>query len=91
MPANALWIHIDGDRVVQSLLEAQEKLDIADSELALDFSSVQRMDVAALGTLEKLASAAGTKPAKVVLRGVNVEVYKVLKLLKLAPRFSFTA
>ncbi len=39
--------------------------------------------------MENLASTAGDKAAKVVLRGVNVDIYKVLKLVKLAPRFSF--
>ena len=32
---------------------------------------------------------ADAKTVKVVLRGVNVDVYKVLKLVKLTPRFSF--
>ena len=36
-------------------------------------------------------SIADEKGVKVVLRGVNVDVYKVLKLVKLASRFSFLA
>jgi hypothetical protein len=36
--------------------------------------------------MENLATTADEKAAKVVLRGVNVDVYKVLKLMKLAPR-----
>ncbi len=91
MPTNAVWVPIDGDRVVETLQEAVEKLDTADTGITLDFSSVRRMDAAALGALEKLASAAEAKPVKAVIRGVNVDVYKVLKLLKIARRFAFEA
>lgn len=91
MSTNAVWVPIDGDRVVQALQEAVEKLESADTEMTVDFSSVRRMDAAALGALAKLASAAEAKPVKVVLRGVNVDVYKVLKLLKIARRFAFEA
>jgi hypothetical protein len=38
-----------------------------------------------------LAGAADEKAVKVALRGVHVDVYKVLKLVKLTPRFSFPA
>jgi len=48
----------------------------------LDFSDVQRIDTSGVQALEKLAD-------QTVLRGVNTNVYKVLKLLKLAPRFRF--
>jgi len=41
--------------------------------------------------MESLAGRADEKAVKVVLRGVNVDIYKVLKLMKLAPRFSFVA
>jgi len=39
--------------------------------------------------LQTLAATADEKTVKVVLRGVNIEIYKVLKLVKLARRFSF--
>ena len=39
--------------------------------------------------LEELASIADDKAVKLVLRGVNVDIYKVLKLVKLTSRFSF--
>ena len=38
--------------------------------------------------MEKLAGSADKKAVKVVLRGVNVAVYKVLKLMRLEARFS---
>jgi len=87
----AVWLKIDEDRVVQALQEAGEKLDSVDGEVALDFSSVGRIDARALGALEEFASIADKKGVKVVLRGVNVGVYKVLKLVKLGSRFSFAS
>jgi len=85
----AAWLRVDGDRVVQDLQGAQEKLDTADGELVLDFSSVRRIDPSAVRAMEKLAAIADDKTVRVVLRGVGVEIYKVLKLVKLARRFSF--
>lgn len=89
MPTNAVQVQIDGERVAHALEEALAKLADAEGEVALDFSSVRRLDAAALGALEMLACAAESKAVKVVLLKVDVDVYKVLKLLKLAPRFSF--
>ena len=83
------WIEVDGERLVEALQEVQEKLDSADGEVVLDFSSVHRIDPSALRTMGKLADVADAKAVKVVLRGVNINVYKVLKLVKLASRFSF--
>jgi anti-anti-sigma regulatory factor len=39
--------------------------------------------------MEEFARIVDEKGVKVVLRGVNVDVYKVLKLVKLTQRFSF--
>ena len=83
------WLEIDGEHLVQALQDAGEKLNSADGEVVLDFSSVRRIEPSALRALEKLAGTADDKGVKVVLRGVNVDVYKVLKLVKLTPRFSF--
>jgi anti-anti-sigma regulatory factor len=80
---------MDGKRLAATLQEALEKLDTADGELVLDFSSVGRVDPGALRAMERLAGAADGKDVKVVLRGVNVRTYKALKLAKLPPRFSF--
>ena len=57
--------------------------------MCLDFSSVRRIDPSALREMEELASIADDKAIKVVLRGVNIDIYRVLKLMRLAPRFSF--
>jgi anti-anti-sigma regulatory factor len=85
----ATWLNIAENCVVQALQQAAEKLDCANGEVVLDFVSVRRIDSNALRAMEGFASQAEKKAVKVVLRGVNVDVYKVLKLVKLAPRFSF--
>ena len=85
----AVWLKVDGDRVAQSLQEAQEKLDSAEGEMVLDFSGVHWVDPRAMRALEQFAGVVDEKSVKVALRGVNVDVYKVLKLAKLTSRFSF--
>jgi len=87
----AVWLKIDEERVVQALQEAGDKLDSVEGEVALDFTCVRRIDANALRALEEFASIADKKNVKVVLRGVNVGVYKVLKLVKLGSRFSFVS
>jgi len=82
-------LEFDGEPVVHALQEAREKLDSAEGDVFLDFSCVRRIDPSTLREMEELASIADDKAVKVVLRGVNVDIYKVLKLMKLAPRFSF--
>ena len=84
-------LELDGERVVQALQEAGASLDGADGEVVLDFSSVRRIDTSVLSEMGKLADVADAKAVRVVLRGVNIDIYKVLKLVKLAPRFSFLA
>jgi anti-anti-sigma regulatory factor len=89
MATIALQHKIDGEQVVPSLDEAREKLDGADGEMILDFSSVCRIDAKALRAMEELAARAEDKGVRLVLRAASVDVYRVLKLMKLAPRFSF--
>ena len=78
MTTNAAWIQ-----------EAVEKVNGGQSEVIVDFSAVPRIDGNALRALEELAALADAKSVKVVLRAVNVDIYRVLKLMKLTPRFSF--
>ncbi len=84
-------LEIDGGRVVEALQAAAERLGSDGGEMILDFSSVRRVDPSALKAMEELAGSADEKAVKVVLRGVNVDVYKVLKLARLAGRFAFVA
>jgi len=85
----SVLLKIDAEHVVDALREAADQLDSAGGDVVLDFSSVCKIAPRAIQALENLASVADEKSVKVVLRGVNVEIYKVLKLVKLAPRFSF--
>ena len=85
----AVLLNIDEQNVALALQEAGRKLDSAEGEALLDFSSVRRVDSGALQAMEEVARIAEEKAVKVVLRGVNVDVYKVLKLAKLARRFTF--
>jgi len=89
MAMTAVFLNIDETRVAAALCETGEKLDGTEGESILDFSSVSRIDSGAVRALEELARVADEKSVKVVLRGVNVDVYKVLKLMKLTRRFSF--
>lgn len=68
---------------------AAEKLNSVQGETLLDFSSVRRIDAGTLRALEELARLADEKEVKVALKGVSVDVYKVLKLVRLSRRFSF--
>jgi len=83
------WRNMDEQRVVPALHEAIEKLDSINGEAVLDFSSLARIDCTALRALEQFVGAADVKGVSVTLYGVNVGVYKVLKLTKLASRFTF--
>jgi anti-anti-sigma regulatory factor len=73
----------------QWIQEAVQKVNAADSEVVLDFAGVRRIDSNAVKALEQLASLADERSVKVVLHGVNMDVYRVLKLLKLTQRFVF--
>jgi anti-anti-sigma regulatory factor len=89
MATNAVLVKIDGARVAQAVEEAREQLDGAQGEVVLDFSSVRRIDSGALRAMEHLAEAVGKSGTKLVLNNVNIDIYKVFKLMKLVPRFSF--
>ncbi len=82
------YVEVEGGNAAAVLQGAREKLESGE-DLTLDFSAVARLDPTAIRGLEALAQIAGEKTAKVTLRGVKVEVYKVLKLARLASRFSF--
>ena len=84
-----VWVEVDGNSAALALHEAGKKLDSAGGDAFLDFSAVRRIDSSGLRALEDFATAAGEKTVKVTLRGVNVDIYKVLKLARLSSRFSF--
>lgn len=85
------FLKIDGEQVANCLQEACAKLDTTEGEAVLDFSSVHRIDPKAIREMVALVGLAEAKGIKIELAGVNVGIYKVLKLAKLAPRFRFRA
>jgi anti-anti-sigma regulatory factor len=80
---------VNGERVAETLKEVCGKLPADAGEVLLDFFLVQTLDPAAIKGLEDLAGTADVLKVKVILRGVNVEIYKVLKLSGLSDRFLF--
>jgi len=90
MAMTAVWLKIDDQRVVHALRDAGGRLESVESEVVLDFSSVRRVDPTALRVMEEFVSMADDKGVKIVLRGVSVDIYKVLKLVRLASRFVFS-
>jgi anti-anti-sigma regulatory factor len=89
METIAMWLEMDEKNVRRTLQEAGEKLAGVQEEIILDFSSVLRIDPGALQAIEEFTAMAAGKGVRVVLHGVNVGVYKVLKLVRLASRFTF--
>ena len=89
MAMTAMWLNVDGGDVGESLRQAAQRVDGNAAEVIVDFSSVRRIDRDGLRAMEKIAEAGDEKGVRVLLCGVNVELYRVLKLTKLASRFSF--
>ncbi len=89
MATIADWLKVDGTRVADMLREAANMLSDADGEMVLDFSGVERVDARAVVALEELAGKAKEKSVRIVLRGVNVGIYKVLKLSRLEGQLGF--
>lgn len=87
MATTMVWPETGGERAVRDF---EEKIAARDGgEVVLDFSAVRRVDASALKAVERVAGLAGEKGVKVAIRGVNVDVYKVLKLMKLTSKFRF--
>ena len=82
-------VNLDEPGLITALQDARKKLDSTGGEAILDLTSVRRVNASAIRALEEFVHVAEEKSAKVVLRGTNVDVYKVLKLVKLTRRVSF--
>ncbi len=80
---------LERDDIARTIRQCREQLESADGPLVLDLSALRRIDPQLLGAIEELAVAPKRKDVKIALRGVNAGVYKVLKLMKLASRFSY--
>ena len=90
MSTIAMFLKVEAGRVAEDLREVQSRLN-GSGEAVLDFESVARLSPKDLATLEALVKVAGERGVKIELRSVNVGIYKVLKLARLASRFSFRA
>jgi SepF-like predicted cell division protein (DUF552 family) len=88
MTISGTVLSIDPNGVVHDLEEALQRLQ-AGNEVVLDFTPVRRIDPGVLPVLEKLAGLAERSNRRLLMQGVNADIYKVLKLTRLAPRFSF--
>jgi len=82
-----MLLKLEEGQIAATLQQVAKSL--APGEIVLDFRAVQRIDSVALRTLEELVRTASEKQSCIVLRGVNVDLYKAIKLLKPAGRFSF--
>jgi anti-anti-sigma regulatory factor len=91
MAMTSVWLKIDEGRVAEALQDTGRKLGSVVGEVVLDFSSVIRIDVSTVRQMEEFAGIAEGKGVNVVLRGVSISVYKVLKQVKLASRFVFSS
>jgi ABC-type transporter Mla MlaB component len=81
----------DEEKLLDVLQGARQKLESAGAELVLDFSSVRRLDVAGLRAMQEFATLAQERAVKPALHGVSVELYKVMKLVKLTAAFLFSS
>ena len=84
-------LKLDGADLVESLQAAGQKLEEMEGDMILDLSSVHGVSPAALSAMSDFADVAEDKSVNVVLRNVNVDVYRVLKLARLAQRFSLVS
>ncbi len=91
MSITVTFLEITAENVAFCLQEARSKLNGALGDTVLDFSTVRRIDSQALRAVEELVDLAEEKAVQVTVHGVNVDIYKVLKLAKLAPRLKFVS
>ncbi len=82
-------VPVEKTRSLPFLKDALQHVHEANGEVVLDLYSVRRLDTDALCLLEEYATIADEKAVKIVLRGVDADIYKVLTLVKLTRRFSF--
>ena len=80
---------VNQPQLVSDLQLLAKKLERDPQDVTLDFSSLPRLTSQSLQALEGFAHTADEKQITVILRGVNVAVYKTLKLVRLTSRFSF--
>lgn len=88
MSTSSVYLRVNGN-ALPALTAIVDCLKSSEGELTLDFASARRIEAKTLSALETLAARASEKQVDVVLTGVSVDLYRVLKLDKLASRFSY--
>lgn len=89
MEIETVSVSIDEVNVPASLERAAKKLQLGVEEVEVDLSRTLRIDSGGLRAFQQFVHKAEEKKVKVVLRAVNVNVYKTLKLARLSRSFSF--
>ena len=89
MTPEPIRIPSERDGALRALGEAASRLAAGAPDLRLDFSAVDRIGPETARALEELSDQAGKASVNPVLTGVNIGVYRVLKLLKVAHKFSY--
>jgi ABC-type transporter Mla MlaB component len=89
MTTTTMVFRLNGEITSQALIWVRGQLDACEGDLLLDFSRLLRMTSDSLPVLEEIADLLDGDAKRVVLRGVNVSIYKVLKLVNLSQRFRF--
>ena len=90
MERNMSWPDIE-ERAEPLIRAALERVEAAQQDVVLDLSAVRRLDPDALRQMQELAARTRARSVNVVLQGVGIEVYKVLKLIALTGQFTFAA
>jgi len=89
METNTAFLSIDEGNLTSAFERAGKTLDGENRQLSVDLSCVRRVDSAGLNAIQDFAHRADEKKVKVVFRGVNVNVYKMLKMARLTRHFLF--
>lgn len=89
---NTLLFRVDPDDLPGALDEARAAFERSqDSEVMLDLAALRRIDPAGVAALAELARAAADRNVRLRARGVNVAVYKVLRLAGAADGIAFAS
>ena len=91
MVMTVVSLKLNGGDLIGALQAAGEKLESMEGDMILDFSAVRRVDPAALSAMSDFVDSADENCVHLVLRGVSVDVYRVLKLARLEQRFSLVS
>ncbi len=89
MPVDSVWPLAGAEGVARAFEDLAGRWETVDGELTFDFSGVRKVDVAGLRAMSALAAKAADGKVKIALKGVNVDVYKALKLVGLTTAFVF--